>query len=192
MIIQTNPARFNFGILYSLVRTYTDIAFSAAGTATLYANQITSSLVQGNSVFSFNDISLIEGVTYNYTLTATDITTAGTPTPLSLNSAVRSVELPAPVITGLTPTTGTCYFSMTNAFQPANTYQWGYAIGNPAWAGTGSNAATPPVFATCGSVSSCTQSGLAAATEYYFAVRSTAGGASPIGKWSNVVRCRTP
>ncbi|MBC7420775.1 MAG: hypothetical protein H7328_08605 [Bdellovibrio sp.] len=191
-IIKTNAGRFNFGVLYTLVRTYTDIISTNAGSINLFTNETTSSAIEGSAVYQYHDTGLIDGVTYNYSLTNTDINWAATPTPLSFTSAVVSFETPKPIIsTNVTTSSGTCYFNFDarSSYHPANTYQWGYAAGAQGWPGAGSNLPSAPFTTSCTN-SSCTASGLVSGTSYYFAVRGTNG--IQFGKWSATMLCRPP
>ncbi len=187
MIIESTPARFNFGTIYTLARTYTDIYATSAGLVQLYLNQTTSEIFEGFSVFKYFDNGLVEGVSYNYTLQSTD-TNWSTTSPVSLTSAVVTKEMPLIKLNTTGAVGTTCFFNISPS--TSNTYEWAFAVGNPAWIGT--TRAGIPTGTSCvtsGGNPICNASGLAAATDYYFAVRASNNG--QVGKWSDTVRCRT-
>lgn len=197
--IKSTPARFNFGILYTLTRTYTDILQTAVGTTNLYTGLNTSLITTGASVFDWDNYGLAEGVTYNYTLTSTDNNYVYTTAPSSASVAV-SCETPVPTIAvPPQPSANTCYMSLGSAANPywgsaatSINYEWAYST-TASWIGVGSNANSGYTLATCGNTTACTQAGLAGATTYYFAVRAIgANGAGEKGKWSPLMSCRTP
>lgn len=196
--IKTSPARFNFGIRYSLTRTYTDAAGTVNAPLTRYSNVSTSDITDGSSVFSFADVStgganlMLQGVSYNYTLTSTEANFAYATAPTSSSSVVTCTTAQLKLSpTPPAPTAGTCYLqllSAVNTFWGAGvTYEWAYST-TSSWVGPTSSAQTGFNLATCGSVSACTQAGLVAGTTYYFAVRELSAG--QIGKWSDVFSCK--
>ncbi len=187
----SSPSRFNFNVLYSLSRTATDIV-ATTGAAELFTNtyMTTNILDAGSSVFNFDHVGVVDGVTYNYTLTARDISVAGAPALTTASSAVKSLMVPASVIeSGGSSVMNTCFVRILSG-APANpyvNYTWGYSSTSAAWTGVNLNGAMF-IPATCGNTSACTQPLLTAGTTYYFAVRSTGGGLT--GKWSNTIACR--
>lgn len=200
--IKASPARFNFNIKYTLTRTYTDILSTNAGLQTRYAAIDTSAapLVPPN-VFDFDDtFNIIEGVTYNYTLTSTDTQFPYAPTSPTAASAVVSCTTDRPKINQFTPVAGTCFLHLddTTISNPLGVYQWGYVIDNKTWIGLNGDtnsgfidaAVTDPVG--CGlNTTSCTVSGLAVGARHFFAVRARDTVNGVVGKWSStVVECK--
>lgn len=208
--VKTSPARWNFGILHALTRTITDAAGTVGAPLTLYTGISTISILDGSSVFSWNDQPngttniILQGATYNYTLTSTEsnfsyVATPPTPTSASTATACKgslgqnytdTLKLsPTPPA----PLAGTCFMqllSRANPHWPASVaYEWQYNLTSN-WVGADSSAQGAGIPATCGNTTACTQAGLAAGTTYYFAVRETSGGF--VSKWSDVFSCRPP
>lgn len=208
--VKTSPARWNFGILYTLSRTLTDAAGATLTLPSLYTGVSTISTLDGSSVFSWNDQPngttniILQGAAYSYTLTSTEtnfsyITTP--PTPTSASTAVTCKGTLGQDYTDtlkLSPTppaplAGTCFMQLLSRANPnwpaAVAYEWQYNLTSN-WVGADSSAQGAGIAATCGNTTACTQAGLASGTTYYFAVRETSGGF--VGKWSDVFSCKPP
>ncbi len=194
-VIKSAPARFNFGILYKLVRTYTDILLTSAGSTNLYPGitMTTSTVTPGSSVFEWSDNGLADGVIYNYTLTSTENNfLTYVPSAPTASSAVVTCETPRPAIQLSAAVANTCYFSALNFNgSPSVVYDWAYST-TSTWIGASANVNsgyTPASGADCVSGSGvCTQPGLVAGTTYYFAARTKRG--AEVGKWSETVACK--
>lgn len=208
--VKMSPARYNFGILHTLTRTITDAAGTVGAPLTIFANFTTSGITDGSSAFSFNDMPngltniILQGATYNYTLTSIEnnfsyITTPPTPTAVSeavtcknsqgqnFTDTLKLSPTPPP------PTAGTCYLQLQTRANPnwpsAVAYEWGYNV-TATWVGPDSSAQGAHIAATCGNVTACTQGGLASGPTYFFAVREVSGGF--VGRWSDVFSCKPP
>ncbi len=194
--IKSEMARFNFGIVHTLARTYTDIIATGVAMTDLFANAVPGSIVPGTgagaSLFEQIDDKAIEGVTYNYTLKNSDISTATAAlTPVS--SPVLSFEVPrATFAVSGGPTVGRCYFAVTPPIGHGF-YEWGRSL-TKGWTGPGSNTNIPGTngyaTATCGVTTACTEAGLTSGQTYWFAVRAFNFG--QIGKWSVEQGCTVP
>lgn len=196
--IKTKPARFNPGILYTLTRTYTDILATNAGTTNLYTNANTLGTVVGTSVFEWDDVGLVDGVTYNYTLTSTDANYGYSPTPPTSSSSVVSCTTKRiNVAMSATPVSGTCYMGLKTSaaeientiFNPYVTYEWGYSSTNSGWIGADGKSNSGYTAAACGNTAVCTEAGLTVGSIYYFALRAKNLVTGEIGIWSPVVPC---
>lgn len=199
-VVQTNPARFNLGIYYTLDRTYTDIAVTNGGASNLYTNLNTLGVVVGNSVFNWSD-PVTDGVTYNYTLTSTELNysyatplvqTAPAATCTSRRIFIRNTETqPVPsCYLRIDDRTDQTTFTSNNE-NPNVEYQWGFSNSNPGWIGPDGKTANAPIAASCGTTSICTENGLPAGN-YFFAVRTRNTASGEIGLWSQVVSCTVP
>ncbi|MBY0553451.1 hypothetical protein K2P97_02910 [bacterium] len=98
----------------------------------------------------------------------------------------------SPVITAAAaPTSGTCYLRIIGDVPEGVKTQWAYGT-HAAW--TGADAAGDEFSsANCDTVYpsyTCTSANLSSGVSYYFAVRLIDG--TDIGKWSNIVVCKTP
>lgn len=201
--LQNEVARFNSNLWYNLSRSFN---FSGGGSS---VSALVPTFANLNSLsplsYSYDDYNLIEGVTYNYFLTVIDNQYApylpSTPIVNSNSIACKAIK-PAMVVSGAVPSPGTCMFSLLyfNA-NPSVSYQIGFTTG-AGWTGDPSR---PPSITTCSSgtlSTTCTKSGLASGTNYYFAVRSyrdnnPADGvpsllSEEVGEWSNELSCRAP
>lgn len=207
--IQSSPARFNLGILYTLNRTFTDIAATNAGSTNLYSNANTLGVTTGTSVFNWDDSGLTDGVTYNYTLASLEAN-YGYASPLTLSSTVvscaarqMSIKISNPAVSG------TCYLSLNDTGPLATTanplayvdnlanpphkiieYEWGYSNTNAAWVGSDYKAPLPPTLSSC-TDAICTQPGLAVGN-YFFSLRAKNTVTGELGIWSPVVLCAVP
>lgn len=195
--IKNSPARFNPGILYTLNRTFTDIIATRAGSVNLYTNTNTLGVTAGLSVFEWDDIGLTDGVTYNYTLTATDENYAYA-SPLSmLSTEVTCTTKRIYVKLSAAPAGGTCYLALQDGgteeqktiYNPYVTYEWGYSAANAGWIGADGKATAGYIAASCGNTAVCTQTGLAPGSNYFFALRAKNLVTGEIGIWSPVVAC---
>ena len=208
--VKTSPARFNFGVLHALTRTITDAAGTVGAPLTLYTGISTISILDGSSVFSWNDQPngttniILQGVTYNYTLTSAETNfsyVATPPMPTAASTATTCKNSLGQDFTDTlrlsptppAPTANTCFMLLLSRANPnfggAVTYEWQYNLTSN-WVGADSNAQGTGILATCGNTTACTQAGLVAGTTYYFAVREKAGGF--VSKWSDVFSCRPP
>ncbi len=208
--VKTSPSRFNFGILHALTRTITDAAGTVGPPLTLYTGVSTISILDGSSVFSWNDVPngttniFLQGVTYKYTLTSTEnnfsyVLTPPTPTAVSTEVACKnSLGQEFTDTLKLSPTppaplAGTCFMQLQSRANPnwpaAVSYEWAYNTTSN-WVGSDSTAQGTGIAATCGSTTACTQAGLTAGVTYYFAVRETSGGF--VSRWSDVFSCKPP
>lgn len=208
--VKTSPARFNFGVLHALTRTITDAAGTVGPPLTIYSNISTILIADGSSVFSWNDTPngttniILQGATYNYTLTSTETNFSYILTPPTPTAASNPLTCKNSLGQGFTdtlrlsptppaPLAGTCYMQLLSRANPnwpgAVAYEWAYNTTSN-WVGADSSAQGAGIPATCGNVTACTQAGLAAGTTYYFAVRETSGGF--VSKWSDVFSCRPP
>lgn len=205
--IKTSPARFNFGIFYTLTRTFTDAAVTPSVAIPIYSGVSTSLISDGSSVFSFNDTStfniMLRGVTYNYTLSSEENNFAYAPLarPTAQSAPLSCATEQLLIFPNGTPTIGTCPFalqSVANALQgTAVSIEWGFST-NPTWVGANFDnqnpgaGYTPASGADCLAVqTTCTQTGLASGTNFFFAAREV-GSDGQKGKWSNVFQCKPP
>ncbi len=201
--IKSSPARFNLGIFYTLNRTYTDILATGAGAVNVYAGANTSVTTTGNSVFEWDDINRVDGVTYNYTLTSTDLNFGYNPTlPVAAAAVVTCDSRRPSVIPTSLPTATTCYLGLDaggtspTTPNPGVTYEWGYTfspVGNSSWIGSGNQDGKTNsgyVSAACGNTTFCTENGLTTGTTYFFAVRARNLATGEIGKWSFPAACK--
>lgn len=197
--IRNSPARFNPGIFYTLNRTYTDILATNEGSTNLYANANTLSTTAGASVFEWDDNGVTDGVTYNYTLTSSEMN-YDYPAPLTANSAVASCAAKRIYIKlSQQPVSGTCYLSLQDTGtaeqittpnpNPLVDYEWGYSTTNASWIGVDGKANAGFVLSSCGDNPVCTQNGLAVGT-YFFALRARNNTTGEIGIWSPIVVCQ--
>ena len=197
--VQSSPARFNLGILYTLDRTYTDILVTNGGASNLYTNANTLGVVTGSSVFNWSD-PVADGVTYNYTLTATEANYSYA-SPLVMSSVAATCTSRRIFIrqTQSSPAgSGSCYLGIDDrTAEPTYTtinpnanilYEWGYSNSNSAWIGADGKTAVPPFVATCGNTAVCTENGLAAGN-YFFALRTRNTVSGEFGTWSPVAVC---
>ena len=221
--VKTSPARFNFGILYSLTRVATDAAGTISPPLTLYQSGIfpiptTFNIIDGQSEFSWNDTPnggtnlMLQGVTYNYTLTSAEnnfvylplvpIPTAVSNTVPCKNSLGESITSTLKLSAAVpAPFAGTCFTGLLTRANPnwsfpvvgPVTYQWGYNTTSN-WVGADSNAQSGFITAAgCNNNPSCSQGGLISGVTYFFAVREiTTIGPLLVSKWSDVFQCKPP
>lgn len=216
--VTTNSARFNQNILYRLERSNTDIT-NTTTVYTLYNAETTLGITSGDSVSEWRDDNftathtpavvpgVISGMTYSYTLTATEnnfvygVLPLIGPAPALLSTAVNCVT-PQPVVIFNPPATAnTCAVSMqgnptTNPGIATGTtlVEWGYST-SPNWIGVNADANVGFTAGTCNPLFlpyACTQAGLLANTNYFFAVRERNVLDNALGKWSPVTLCKTP
>ncbi len=201
-VIKSSPARFNHGIFYTLNRTYTDISAVNAGSINLFANANTLVNTLGTSVAQWDDVGLVDGVTYNYTLSNTDAGSAyGVPPTLS-STVVTCRTKKIYVQQTQAPTNSACYLGLNSTdlsldgegdqkktiVNPSAIYEWGYSTLD-GWTGVDGKALVPPIFTGCGDNAVCSQSGLTAGTVYFFALRAR-NASGVIGRWSPTVACK--
>lgn len=200
--VQTSPARFNSSILYTLTRSTTDAA-GANFTWSSFVNQSTATTVPGLSVFNWDDKAsaniILQGLTYNYTLTGTESQYSYAPlaTPSSTSSTVSCATTQLKV-TSSPATANTCYVRLAdtvfaNSLWDAGVgvgnvmYEWGHStVAN--WVGPESSAQAG-YTSVCTDEVTCTLGGLVSNTTYYFAVREV-GSDGQKGKWSDIAQCR--
>ncbi|MEK6627900.1 MAG: hypothetical protein AABY53_04690 [Bdellovibrionota bacterium] len=208
--IITNAARFNQNILYRLQRTNTDIT-NTTNVYTLYNAETTLGIISGDSVSEWRDDNfatthtpasvpgIVSGMTYGYTLTAIDNNFIYGVPPTLVSTVVNCVT-PQPVVVFNPPATaGTCAVSMqgnTNPGLASGTadVEWGYNT-SPNWIGVNADANVGFIPGTCNPLFlpyACTQAGLLANTNYFFAVRERNILDNARGKWSPVALCKTP
>jgi|GEM_PF-5097750 len=151
---------------------------------------------------------IISGMTYSYTLTATDknfnyaapplVGPVVGPAPTEASKTINC-EVPRPMV-GLSfpvaPGMTSCFMQMFGnpLINPGIdnglvSVEWGYAINNSGWIGTEANAATAPFSAGCGSLNTCDEP-LAPNISYFFAAREINNQDNSKGKWSPVALCR--
>lgn len=201
--VQSSAARFNLGILYTLDRTYTDILVTNGGASNLFTNANGLGTVAGSSVFNWSD-PVTDGVTYNYSLTATEANYSYA-SPLVMTSVAATCTSRRIFIrqTQASPTgSGTCYLGIDDRTTEPTTYttvnpnpnilyEWGYSNSNSAWIGADGKTTVPPISGNCSGVANtavCTESGLAPGN-YFFALRTRNTVSGEYGTWSPVAVC---
>jgi hypothetical protein len=191
-----SPARFNSAIQYTLNRTYTDIISTNAGSVNLFTNMNTLVTTTGASVYNWDDVGLTDGVTYNYTLTSTEMNYPYAPTTPTASSVVATCKMKRISIEVTSPATvGTCYFGLdthtdVTTFNPYVTYEWGYMTTNNGWIGANGETNAGYTAAACGNTAVCTESGLTAGVNYFFALRAKNLATGEIGQWSTTKFCQ--
>lgn len=203
-LIKTSPARFNDQIYYTLTGSVTDTG-GATISWTPYQDMSTALTLDGLSVFSWNDYGpsniILQGLTYNYTLTSKESLILGAPSSVSSVVSCETTRLKTALTTN--PAPNTCFLRLSEASSinsswnlgggGAVSYQWGYST-VPNWAdmNLAFTTAACSVTETPDTVI-CTQAGLPGGTTFYFAVREI-GNLVPlqIGKWSEAIQCTTP
>jgi hypothetical protein len=206
--LKMSVARFNPFIQYTLNRTYTDAASSDVTQAPLFSGKTTASIIDNDSVFSWKDDNfafthapssvrgVIAGVSYTYTLTATDTSFVYSSAPTKTSTPVTCTMDRPTILPNGNPTAGTCYLFMSGKVRAGVQSQWGIST-IPAWTGPNgdgtafTNASCEAAFLPTG----CTRTGLTTGVTYYFAVRDTFPDIIDptkiqIGRWSNIVSCR--
>jgi hypothetical protein len=198
--IKADPARFNFGISYELTRTFTDILQTNAGAiANIFlVPKDTSVTTPGLSVFEWDDSSgMVDGVTYNYTLTSTENNFVYAPAAPTSSSVVASCQLDRLAIQqNAAPGLTQCYLSLRSDLTLNSntnvTYEWGYMTTSSNWIGAQYDTnAGYSVAAACAGFGVCTQGGLAGGTTHFFSVRTRNTVTGEIGRWSPVFPCTT-
>ena len=205
--LKNSVARFNQNISYVLNRSYKIIstgAESATAPATGY-NPLTSA---SSIAYNFDDLQLVDGVTYSYSITGTDTEYAYlAPVPVGISNTMQC-PMPNPTLIQFrAPLANRCSFNVQYSNVSTNV-KYQIAYGPPNWTGTpGSGANNPPVPRVCDPGTSlnsatyyCDVSGLSAGTRYNFATRAykdTNNNNFPdateeVGYWSNESVCQTP
>lgn len=194
-------SRFNPNLFYSLYRDFKLVGGGATPKAPepFYGNP--NGLSPG--AYNFENFNLVDGVTYNYSLSVIDTQFSYLPalTPVFSNSIPCQTTAPQIVSSPSLPPPGSCMFYINNYNpNPAVTYQI-----KAFTAGTWTSSATDPSVAyncTSGNLQvTCSVSGLASGVNYFFAVRqfkdTIVNGlpdllAEEVGKWSSELNCRPP
>ena len=203
--LKMSVARFNPFIQYTLNRTYTDAVSSDVTQAPLFSGKTTASIIDNDSVFSWKDDNfafthvpssvrgVIAGVSYTYTLTATDTSFVYINAPTKTSTPVTCTMDRPTILPNGNPTAGTCYLFMSGKVRAGVESEWAVST-IPAWTGpNGDCLANSPPFASCTPAflpTGCTQTGLATGVTYYFAVRDSNPVTGQKGRWSNIVSCR--
>ncbi|MFZ3229229.1 MAG: hypothetical protein WA160_03405 [Pseudobdellovibrio sp.] len=190
--LKTSLARFNQNITYTLQRTFNQLSGAPSVAIAIPGFGATSASI-GN--YDYYDTGLVDGVTYNYSLVATESQYAGL-YPVAQTSASTPISCPItkPVV-GLSsaPTANTCPIGVS-FFSPVATgiiYEIG-AFAGTGWTGVGFNGANAgPVGCTTGSIqtANCKIAGLISGVEYSISVRAI-GPSGEIGLWANEFKCR--
>ena len=187
--LATTVARFNQNIQYSLQRTATNGDGTTVGPVAVPGFGATSA---SPLAYQYTDSSLVDGMTYSYSLTATEGQYAGLygGVPQTATSNVMTCQFNPPTLQMYqSPTANTCYFSLAQINAAAG-ISYDIAYGSAGWV----SAATTPTFVACtGSFPSapyyCSVSGLVSNQNYSFAVRARGAGGE-VGKWSNELQCK--
>lgn len=203
--LKNSIARFNQNISYVLSKSFTifGTATQSVPMPVIGYNPLTSA---NASAFDFDDINLVDGVSYSYSLTGTDLNFAYTPTsPIAISNTL-TCKMSNPILqpAGTPPTATTC--GLTLKYANFNSVKYQVASGGPNWTGGGlTPSSAPPIIRTCAGAFNvapytCTITGLTPSSTFVFATRAyrdTNGNNIPdvgeeVGYWSNESTCVTP
>lgn len=192
--LKPQVSRFNPNLSYALFRSYNLTTGSSAPAV------IPSYTVRNGTdpvAYNFDDVFLVDGVTYNYRLDVSENQYAPYAVPPLASSVPAACTAAPPFLNAPTPGVGTCTLSLLYSNPtPGIMYQ----IGVKQYAGWTKQpfdtAAIPPGTCTSSQLANgtCTIAGLSNTTLYYFAVHAGRGGFDPAvneaGAWSNEQNCR--
>lgn len=201
--LKNSIARFNQNISYVLSKSFTifGTTMQSAPTPVTGYNPLTSA---NASAFDFDDLNLVDGVTYSYSLTGTDLNFAYAPTAPTAISNTLTCKMSNPILQPAGQTATTCALTLKYANFGSVKYQ--VASGGPNWTGGGLTPSNPPpIVRTCAGAFNaapytCTITGLTPSSTFVFATRAyndTNGNNNPdvgeeVGYWSNESTCVTP
>lgn len=205
--VKNSVARFNQNISYVLSKSFTIFGTTMQSAIVPVAgyNPLTSA---NPLAHEFADSGLVDGVSYSYSLTGTDVGFAYAPTAPTAISNTLICKMNNPELLQPVPATvNRCRLSIKYINSLAGGIKYQIASGGNAWTGGGITAANPPpIVNNCnpGTVFNappyyCDIIGLAPSTPYVFAVRAykdTNGNNNPdvgeeVGYWSNEQICIT-
>lgn len=206
--LKNSVARFNQNISYVLSKSFTIFGTTTQSAITPVAgyNPLSSA---SPLAYEFADLGLVDGVSYSYSLTGTDVAFAYVPTAPTAVSNTLVCKMNNPVLTQPVPATvSRCRLAVQYINSLAGGIKYQIASGGNGWTGGGTTPSNPPpIVGTCnpGTVFNdppyyCDIVGLAASTPYIFAVRAYKdinGNNVPdvgeeVGYWSNEQVCVTP
>lgn len=215
-LLKMSPARFNFGITYNIKRTVTDITGTSAPVVLNDLGPLTTDILlypdtTSDSAFNWKDdrnvnshasssgsYGALAGVTYNYTLEATENNFTYTVPQTRVSNSVSCTLFPLSVYLASAPVNFTCDMAILgnypNNLQRAD-IQWARST-QQGWTGPNSDNNNPAQFTTAGCAADpgvgCKEVGFPNnGATYYYAVREIRPAPNgQIGKWSPTAACK--